>query len=131
MMPRGLAIGHGVDIVDVADFSRLIEAPARQFLDRYFTDSELATVATGANKLERLAGRFAVKEAVLKALGVGWGDGIAFTDVEIITLETGAPTVLLHRRLADLERERCIIGWLVSTSHTATVAVGSVIALAT
>ena len=65
----------------------------------------------------------------MKALGMGWGNGVAFTDVEVITLESGAPTVLLRRKLADLERERAIIGWFISLSHIRTVAVASVIAI--
>ncbi len=65
----------------------------------------------------------------MKALGMGWGNGVAFTDVEVITLDTGAPTVLLRRKLAAQERERAIVGWLVSVSHTSTVAVASVIAI--
>lgn len=129
MFPCGCMVGHGLDVVDVADFSRLLSVPACGFLDRYFTDSELSAAGEGINKTERLAGRFALKEAVLKALGVGWGDGISFTDIEIITQCSGAPTVVLYRRLAELQREREITGWLVSASHTNTVAVGSVIAL--
>ena len=65
----------------------------------------------------------------MKALGMGWGNGIAFTDVEVITLDTGAPTVLLRRKLAFLEQERAIVGWHVSVSHTSSVAVASVIAI--
>jgi holo-[acyl-carrier protein] synthase len=71
-----------------------------------------------------------VKEAVMKALGVGWGNGIAFTDVEVITIESGAPTVKLKRKLATLEQERGIAGWFVSVSHTSAIAVASVIAIA-
>jgi holo-[acyl-carrier protein] synthase len=126
---RGYVAGHGLDIVDIAEFSRLMKAHARTFLDRYFTESELIAAGNGINQLEKLAGRFAVKEAVLKALGVGWGDGIAFRDVEVINLHSGAPTVQLHRQLKMLENERAITGWLVSVSHTSTVAVASVISM--
>lgn len=126
---RGYVAGHGLDVVDIADFSRLMSVSARAFLDRYFTESELAAVGDGVNQVEKLASRFAVKEAVLKALCVGWGDGIAFTDVEVVTLSGGAPTVRLHRRLEELEKEREIIGWFVSASHTSVVAVASVVAI--
>jgi holo-[acyl-carrier protein] synthase len=60
---------------------------------------------------------------------VGWGSGVAFTDIEVITLETGAPTILLKRKLAKLEQERGIVGWFVSVSHTSATAIASVIAL--
>lgn len=126
---RGLVAGHGLDVVDIGDFSRLLSEPASSYLDRHFTNEELAAAGGGTNQVQRLAGRFAVKEAVMKALGMGWGNGVSFTDVEVVTLETGAPTVLLRRKLAALEQERAIVRWLVSVSHTSSVAVASVIAI--
>jgi holo-[acyl-carrier-protein] synthase len=83
----------------------------------------------GVTQIQRLAGRFAVKEAVMKALGTGWGNGIAFTDVEIVTLESGAPTVVLKRKVSELAQAQTLSRWLVSVSHTSTVAVASVIAI--
>ncbi|MBS79000.1 MAG: phosphopantetheine-protein transferase [Variovorax sp.] len=114
----------------MTDFSRLMNEQAGGFLDRYFTLGELATVDEGGNRIERLASRFAIKEAVLKALGTGWGDGIAFTDVEVVSQRTGAPSVVLHRRLVAIAEEQGIVRWLVSASHTSMVAMASVIALA-
>ncbi len=129
MVTRGIVVGHGLDIVDIGDFSKLFNEPAINFLDRHFTCDELTAAGDGVTRIQRLAGRFAVKEAVMKALGVGWGNGIAFTDVEVITLVSGAPTVLLNRKLAALEQERGIVGWFVSVSHTSAVAVASVVAI--
>lgn len=125
----GAVLGHGLDVVDINDFSRLLKQPAIGFLDRYFTDGELLAAGQGANRLEKLAGRFAIKEAVMKALGVGWGDGVAFTDVEVVTLQTGAPRVMLHRTLAALQVARGISDLLVSSSHAGSVAIASVIAI--
>lgn len=129
MVTRGMVAGHGLDIVDIVDFSRLFSDPAVNYLDRYFTDDELSAAGGGVTRIQKLAGRFAVKEAVMKAFGVGWGNGVAFTDVEVITLESGAPTVILKRKLAALEQERAIVGWFVSVSHTNAIAVASVIAI--
>jgi holo-[acyl-carrier protein] synthase len=129
MRDRGVVVGHGLDLVDIDHFSLLMKEPARNFLDRYFSDEELLASGGGVTQVQRLAGRFAVKEAVMKALGVGWGNGISYTDVEVITLSSGAPTVALKRQLAILEQERSISGWFVSVSHTNTVAVASVIAI--
>lgn len=126
----GNVVAHGLDVVDMADFTRLMNEQAGDFLDRYFTRGELATADEGGNRIERLASRFAIKEAVLKALGTGWGDGIAFTDVEVVSQRTGAPTVVLHRRLVAIADEQGIVRWLVSASHTTMVAMASVIALA-
>lgn len=128
-LSRGMVIGHGVDIVEVEDFSRLTREPACSFLNRHFTNTELLDARNGGNLTEKLAGRFAVKEAVMKALGVGWGDGVAFTDIEVVTLDSGAPTVVLRRQLASLQLQKGISGWLVSVSHTSSVAIGSVIAV--
>ena len=125
----GNVVAHGLDVVDIADFSHLMNEQAADFLDRYFTPGELATADEGGNRIERLASRFAVKEAVLKALGTGWGDGIAFTDVEVVSQRTGAPVVVLHRRLVAIAKEQGIVHWLVSASHTSAVAMASVIAL--
>lgn len=130
MTPSGYIVGHGVDAVDIADCSRLMALAAGKHLDRYFTATELADIGHGARQVDRLAGRLAIKEAVLKALGVGWGDGVAFTDVETVSKNSGAPAVVLHRRLSALEKERSIGRWLVSMSHASSVAVASVIGVA-
>ena len=123
-------LGHGIDLVDVPAFERLMGlATGGQALGRYFTPSELADSRTGGTLSTKLAGRFATKEAVLKALGVGWGDGLSFTDIEIRVNELGAPQIVLHGRARSLADQRGILTWLVSTSHAATSAVSSVIAL--
>ena len=126
----GNVVAHGLDVIDMADFSRLMNEQASDFLDRYFTPGELVAADEGGNRIERLASRFVVKEAVLKALGTGWGNGVAFTDVEVVSQRTGAPAVVLHRRLVTIATEQGIVRWLVSASHTTTVAMASVIALA-
>ena len=125
----GQIVGHGVDAVDVADFTRMLNLAAEVHLDRYFTVSELSGVGVDARQSERLAGRFAIKEAVIKALGVGWGDGVAYTDVETTSNVSGAPAVVLHGRLGELAKERLIGRWLVSMSHTNSTAIASAIAL--
>ena len=72
MTPPGHVVGHGVDAVDIADCSRLMMLATGNHLDRYFTATELVDIGHGARQLERFAGRLAIKEAVLKALAVGW-----------------------------------------------------------
>lgn len=122
-------IAHGIDLVDVSSTSRLLADPTEQFLMRCFTANEQATVGNGADRSHRLAGRFATKEAVMKALGTGFGEGIGFLDIETVTMASGAPSIVLHgkaRRRAELLG---ISSWLVSTSHEANVAIASVIGL--
>lgn len=126
----GNVVAHGVDLVNVADFARLVNEQASDYLDRYFTAAELVAANEGGNRIERLAARFAIKEAVLKALGKGWGNGIAFTDVEVVSQQTGAPSVVLHRHLVTIAEQQRIGDWLVSATHTDSMAMASVIALA-
>lgn len=123
-------VAHGIDLIETDEFARLIEKQAGPHIDRYFTAAELAAAGEGHVRAEKLASRFATKEATIKALGLGWGDGVAFTDVEVRTMPTGAPMVVLHRRPKKVARERGIVEWLVSASHTRSAVVASVIGLA-
>ena len=75
----------------------------------------------------RLAARFAAKEAVLKALGVGIGSA-AFRDVEVVRAESGEPHLVLTGSAAALAHARGVTRWHVSLTHTDTVAVASVVA---
>ena len=129
IMPSGTVVGFGLDAVEVEDFSRLLTDPLSNFLPKYFTQRELDSAGQGITKAERLAGRFAAKEAVMKALGVGWGDGVAFYDVEVITQPSGAPSIELHRSLKVVADERRICGWLVTITHTRKTALAGAIAL--
>lgn len=126
--PHGSIVGHGIDAVDIHDFMRLVTL-IRQDSQwrRYYTLTEWANADSGRN-VERLASRFAIKEATLKALGVGWGGGIAYTDVEVVTLANGAPSVALHRKVLGLAAELGAKTWFVSASHTRTLAIASVLA---
>jgi holo-[acyl-carrier protein] synthase len=122
-------VAHGIDAVDIASFSRVVNGKSKAFVDRYFTQAELAAAGESYLRTEKLASRFATKEAVLKALGTGWGDGVAFTDVETLSTSNGAPTIMLHRKLVLIAREQGIVDWLVSSTHTNSTAISSVLAL--
>lgn len=123
-------VGHGIDIVEVEHFRRLCEEHSDETLARTFTPAELAHGREALDCAERLAGRFAAKEAVLKALGLGWTHEIAWTDIEVAALPSGAPAVIVRGRCGELAAQRGVTSWLVSISHTSAVAVASVIALA-
>lgn len=126
--PHGSIVGHGVDAVDIHDFTRVVRLIREDSLwRRYYTVTEWANADSGRD-VERLASRFAIKEATLKALGVGWGGGIAFTDVEVVTLATGAPSIALYRKLLGLAADLGARSWFVSASHTSTLVIASVLA---
>jgi holo-[acyl-carrier protein] synthase len=96
-------------------------------VERVFTPGELAYAETANDPAPHLAARFAAKEAVLKALGVGMG-AVGWRDMEVVRADGGAPSLSLTGRAAVLGHERGVTRWHVSLSHTDTVAVASVVA---
>ena len=123
-------VGHGIDIVETARIARLIADHGERFLCRCFTKPEQVYAAGHARRIELLAGRFAAKEAILKVLGTGWSNGIAWTDVEILRRPSGAPTVVMYGRCKQLAEELGIDQWWVSISHISTHATASAIGTA-
>jgi holo-[acyl-carrier protein] synthase len=116
-------VGVGVDLVDVPRFARVLARRPR-LLERLFTDAERRDAA---NRPDRLAARFAAKEAVLKALGSGLGDA-AFRCIEVRRAPSGAPELVLHAEARDLAGARGVGEWHLSLSHTAQVATAVVVA---
>jgi holo-[acyl-carrier protein] synthase len=123
-------IGHGIDIVQTERIAKLLEDHGERFLSRVFTPLEQQHAElNGKRRIERLAGRFAAKEAILKALGTGWRGKIAWTDMEIAALPSGQPAVRLSGECARIAAELGIARWLISISHIDTHAMASAIGL--
>jgi holo-[acyl-carrier protein] synthase len=122
-------IGHGIDLVEVAELRRLIEDPRDPLIPRCFVQAELEEIGDAPDRIERLAGRFAAKEAVLKALGTGFGAGVAFTDVVIHRAPGAAPDVQLSGGAAKAAEALGVTAWRLSITHTGGLAMASVIAL--
>ncbi len=123
-------IGHGIDIVENARISALIEQHGEQFLSRCFTPAEQAYAASGQRqRVERYAARFAAKEAVLKSLGTGWSDGIGWRDIEVVRLPSGEPQILLSGRCLEVADELGVTEWRISLSHSDHYAVASAMAI--
>lgn len=118
---------HGIDLVEVSRIAEMLDRHGHRFLERVFTEGERAYAETSKRRAEHLAARFAAKEATLKALGTGWRNGIAWTDVEVVSLPSGQPELRVHGRALELARELGVERWLVSLSHTGTQAMASVI----
>lgn len=121
-------IGHGIDLVHVERIARLRDEHGGRFLERCFTPGERAHAGDGPRRDEHLAARFAAKEAVLKALGTGWSQGIGWTDVEVVTDSQGCPGVRLHAHAGRVAESRGVTGWSLSLSHTGGLAIASAIA---
>ncbi len=122
-------IGHGIDIVETARIANLLESHGQRFLDRCFTPAEAAYAGGRRRQVEHLAGRFAAKEAILKALGTGWRDGVAWTHAEVVRLPSGQPRVALHGVCQQIADQLGIDQWSISISHTHTLATASAIAI--
>lgn len=113
----------GVDVVDVARFTLALRRRPR-LVERLFTDRERHE---SAERPERLAARFAAKEAVLKALDSGLGDA-PFHGIEVQRRPNGAPVIVLYDEALALARSRGIGEWHLSMSHTHTTATAFVVA---
>ena len=109
--------GIGVDIVDIARIQGLLDRYGERFLRRVYTEAETAYAMNGANKAERLAGRFAVKESVLKALGTGKSQGILWRDVETVRGRFGKPEVHLRGQALKWAKMRGSDAVHVSITH--------------
>jgi holo-[acyl-carrier protein] synthase len=120
-------LGHGIDLVSVARIAHMVEHHGDRFLERVFTEGERRYSEATRKRDERLAARFAAKEAVFKALGTGWA-GVGWTSVEIVNLPSGEPTVRLHGQAADLADRLGVTSWRLSLTHTADHAAASAIA---
>ena len=122
------SVGLGVDIVDVERMRNLIERTPN-FIGHTFTDDEVLYCNKSSRNVEHFATHFAAKEAVLKALGCGFTQGISPKDVEVCHNEKGKPFVKLCGRVKELADERGIESFPISLSFTNTEAVGVAIAL--
>jgi holo-[acyl-carrier protein] synthase len=123
-------IGHGTDLVEVERIQEILGKQGHRFLERLYTPGE-RVMAGEAPSVRFLAGRFAAKEAVLKALGTGWIRGLAWTDIDVGRLPSGKPTVLLSGGCRRVAEELGIVRLDVSITHTAEHAAATAIALGT
>ena len=119
----------GVDLIKIARIERILTHYGDRFLKRVFTSAEILYCRA---RLPELAARFAAKEAVSKALGVGVRmiarDGINWRDVEIVGDPRGKPLVRLYGRAAERADELGLTEWAVSLSHTREYAIAFVVA---
>jgi holo-[acyl-carrier protein] synthase len=122
-----LIIGMGVDLAEVERVRVAIERRGERILRRLFTSRERAYCAHSRNEYERYAGRFAAKEAAMKALGTGWRRGTRWVDLEVVREPGGRPTMLLHGQAKKTAHQLGVKRIAVSITHTETLAFAQVI----
>jgi len=122
-------VAHGIDLVDFPRIEEMAKRHGERFLNRVFTATEQAYAKANKNGLEKLAGRFAAKEAILKLMGTGWRGKIAWTDIEIVNNPVGRPEVTLRGEVEKLAEKLGIKHISVSITHTANFAIASAVAL--
>ncbi len=123
-------IAHGIDLVDFGRIEEMISRHGERFLERIFTAAEQAYAESNKNSVEKLAGRFAAKEAILKLVGTGWRGKIAWTDIEIVNNAAGQPEVTLVGEVEEIANRLGIKHISISITHTANFAIASAVALA-
>jgi len=116
-----MIISTGVDLAEVDRIQLALEDPriGRRFRARVFTEKEIAYCETKRRgKYESYAGRFAAKEAVMKALGRGWGAKVRWLDIEVARARSGKPEIILHDKTAKFAEQLGIRRWALSITHT-------------
>lgn len=126
--PGGNVVGVGIDAVDVARYRRVLERTPG-IAARTFTEGELAYARLVPDPTQRLAARFAAKEAAMKALGVGLG-ACRLQDLEVVRADGGEPSLVLHGAAVDCAAARGAGRLLLSMTHTDLIAQAIVVAFA-
>jgi holo-[acyl-carrier protein] synthase len=124
-----MIICHGIDIVEISKIEHRLATAHGEWVEGAFTGAEQSQADPEPHRAQYFAGRYAAKEAVVKALGTGFSDEITWQDVEILRSETGAPTVILSDGASDAADSLGITRWLVSISHSDSFAIASAIAV--
>lgn len=121
-----MVIGVGVDIVEIRRISQALMG-SRSMAKRVFTEKEIAYCGQGKTQYQHYAGRFAAKEAALKALGTGWQGGIRWTDVEVVPGSCGKPELCLYGKARELFQKAGASRAMLSITHSKEYAVAVVV----
>ena len=122
-----MILGMGVDIAEVERIQAAIERHGEPFLRRIFTAAEREYCEQFKNKYERYAGRFAAKEAAMKALGTGWRRGVRWVDFEVVREAGGRPSIALDGAAKEIAAKLGVRRISLSITHTAAQALAQVI----
>lgn len=122
-----MIVGLGLDVAEIDRIEAAIKRHGASFIERVYTPTEAAYCQRYANPFERYAGRFAAKEAAMKALGTGWSRGVRWRDIEVVRKPSGQPTLQLEgasRSIADGLGVKLIV---LTITHAGNLAIAQVI----
>jgi holo-[acyl-carrier protein] synthase len=122
-----MILGVGTDLAEVDRIQHSVDRYGERFLTRIYTEREIAYSLRKKNYAERLAGRFAVKEAGMKAIGTGWRRGVTWKDFEVVNESSGRPTLRLSGVAARVAEQLGTKRISLSITHTANIALAVVI----
>lgn len=125
-----MIFGLGTDIVEVVRIGSMVERHGEHFLNRVFTEQEVKYCNRRKECYQHFAGRWAAKEAVMKSLGTGFIKGVNFKDIEIQSLTSGQPTIVLAGGASEFAGARGIDEILITISHCRAYATATAIAVA-
>jgi holo-[acyl-carrier protein] synthase len=111
-------VGTGVDLIEIDRVRAAYRKHGERFLKRLFTEGEIAYCLRKKDPSESLAGRFAAKEAVIKAFSKGFGGRWKWRDIEVVREPSGKPTLKVHHRFEELRIERGITCMHLSIAHS-------------
>ena len=113
-----MIVGMGIDLEDVERVQGAIERQGERFLKRIYTETERSYCEQFKDKYERYAGRFAVKEAAMKALGTGWSRGVRWVDIEVVRFPGHRPTLSLKGEARKIADQLGVKNIAISITHT-------------
>ncbi|MEM8733052.1 MAG: holo-ACP synthase [Planctomycetota bacterium] len=116
-LPARPVIGIGTDIIECDRIDQMIEKHGDTFLHRVYTKEEIEYCQGRKASNQHYAGRWAAKEAALKALGTGWAHGIQWTDVEVVNQQGGRPIIVLDGKAKEIGDSQGIDEMMISISH--------------
>lgn len=122
-----MIVAIGIDMVEVSRMEEVFARRGDRFRDRVFTQGEIDYCEKRASRIMSYAARFAAKEAVMKALGTGWGGGVGWRDIEVVVLEGGAPQIHLRERALERLLEIGARRVHLSLTHTRELAMAEVV----
>jgi holo-[acyl-carrier protein] synthase len=122
-----MIVGIGLDVAEINRIELAIERHGEAFKKRVYTDAERAYCESHKTSFERFAGRFAAKEAGMKALGTGWRRGVTWHDFEVVREPSGKPTLRLTGVAAELAKKAGVKNILLTITHSGNLALAQVI----